>query len=106
MAQRDADRRGVLIDGEVGPFYVAMNHAAFYLLAVIFFALVPLVAWLLRDASMPVQAMVAGGSALEAGAVAHIYVERVLRKSAPVGWGVHALVAAVSGVALFGALVI
>lgn len=93
-----------LIEGEVGPFYVALNHAAFYLLAIIFVALVPLVAWLLRDASMPLQAVVAGGSALEAGAVAHIYVERVRGRSPALGWSVHAVVAAVTAVVLFAAL--
>ena len=78
--------------------------SAFYLLAIIFVALVPLVAWLLRDASMPLQAVVAGGSALEAGAVAHIYVERVRGRSPALGWSVHAVVAAVTAVALFAAL--
>ena len=106
MARDEADRGGKLIDGEVGPFYVAMNHAAFYLLAVIFAALVPLVAWLLRDASMPIQIAVAGGSALEAGAVAHIYVQRVLGKPAAAGWTVNAVVAALTGVALFAALAV
>jgi hypothetical protein len=72
MAQHEVDRRDTLIDGEVGPFYVALNYAAFYLLAIIFFVLVPVLAWLVRDAAMPLQAVIAGGSALEAGAVAHI----------------------------------
>ena len=103
MAQREVGREP-LIDGEVGPFYVALNHAAFYLLSVIFFALVPVVAWLVRDASTPLQVAVAGGSALEAGAVAHIYVQRVLRRSVAEGWAVHTLVTTLSAVVLFAAL--
>ena len=104
-SQQDAGHRQ-LIEGDVGPFYVALNQAAFYLLAVIFAALVPLVAWLLRDASMPLQVLVAGGSALEAGAIAHIYVQRVRGRSPALGWSVHAVVAALVAAALFAALAV
>lgn len=105
MKQRQGAPYPGLIEGEAGPFYVALNRAAFYLLTAVFAALVPLVAWILRDASMPIRAAVSAGCALEAGALAHIYVQRVLGRSAPAAWTAHALVAVLSGSALFAALV-
>jgi hypothetical protein len=100
----DAGRHagGQLIEGGIGPFYVAVNRAAFFLVAGVFIAVIPLVVYLIRDASTPIVFAVVAGIALEAGAVAHIMVERVLTFTARAAWLSHAAVS----VAMASALVL
>jgi len=90
----NATERSDLIEGGVGPFYVALNRAAFFLVAGVFVAIIPVALYLVRDAALPIMITVAGGIALEAGAVAHILLERVMRRPAREAWVAHAIVSA------------
>ncbi|MEX0750114.1 MAG: hypothetical protein WD359_04820 [Dehalococcoidia bacterium] len=98
------DARDGLIEGAVGPFYVAINRATFLLVTAIFLAIIPVVVYLLRDASVPLIWVVAGGISLEAGAVAHIAVERVLRKPVRQAWMAHGAVSGLLVVTLLAIL--
>jgi hypothetical protein len=105
--QMDAQSRGTdrdLIEGGVGPFYVALNRATFFLVAAIFFAAAPVVAFVLRDAPLALRIAVLAGIALESGAVAHIACERVFHAPARIGWAAHVAVSALVAAALFAVM--
>jgi hypothetical protein len=91
---------GKLIEGGIGPFYVAVNRAAFLLVAGVFFAVIPVVIYLTRDAATPVALAVVAGIALEAGAVAHIMTERVLGFASRAAWLSHTAVSVAMASAL------
>lgn len=90
-------RAGGLVEGSVGPFYIGFSHATFYLLAGIFATIAPLLIYVIRNSSTSVQVVVAAGLAMETGALAHIYLERVRDIHKLASWGAHAIV---SGAAL------
>jgi hypothetical protein len=58
--------------GSVGPFYVALNRAALYLVSGIFLTAAPLVIFVLRDASTPVRLVVSFGVSMDTGTLAQI----------------------------------
>ena len=82
-----------LIIGSAGPFYVALNHAAFYLVVIIFFIAAPIVVFVLRDAGSLVRVVVAGGIAMETGTIVHIWLERVRGWRGAAPWVIHGGVA-------------
>ncbi len=76
------DRRGgPLIEGGIGPFYVAMNAATFYLIAAAYVVASVLLAIVLRGRAPALRVALAIFIPFEAGLLAHIYVEKLA------GWG-------------------
>ena len=88
-------RTGGLVEGSVGPFYIAFSHATFYLLAGIFATIAPLLIYVIRDSSASVQVVVAAGVAMETGALVHIYLERIRDIHKAESWGAHAIISAI-----------
>ena len=86
------NRTDGLVEGSVGPFYIAFSHATFYLLTVIYVSIAPLLVYVIRDASTSVRIVVAAGLAMETGALAHIYLERIRDVHKAASWGAHAVV--------------
>ena len=86
------NRTDGLVEGSVGPFYIAFSHATFYLLTVIYLSIAPLLVYVIRDASATVRIAVAAGLAMETGALVHIYLERIRDVHKAASWGVHAVV--------------
>lgn len=86
---------GTLVEGVAGPFYIALNHATFYLLAGIFVSAAPLIVYLVRNASDPARVVVAFGVAMETGTLVHILLERIRGYPVLLSWIAHALVSAV-----------
>lgn len=83
-------RRGEgLIEGRIGPLYVAMNHATFFLCAGLFLVSAPFVILLMRGASAPWRLTVEAGTAMETGTLLHIVVDRIYHWPARWAWGVH-----------------
>jgi len=92
------NRTDGLVEGSVGPFYIAFSRATFYLLVVIYLTIAPLLVYVIRDASTSVRLVVAAGLAMETGALAHIYLERIRDVHKLASWGAHAVVS----IAAFG----
>jgi hypothetical protein len=92
---------GGLIEGSVGPFYVALNRATFLLVGAIYALAVVTAGVVLRDLPAGWRVALALGLGFEAGTVAHIFTGRFL------GWprgrtlAVHAGTGAVVAAALF-----
>ena len=72
---------GPLIEGGIGPFYVAMNAATFYLIAVAYALASVVLAVVLRGRAPALRLALAVFIPFEAGLLAHIYVEKLA------GWG-------------------
>src|SRR5262245_50232041 len=96
LAMDTARRR--LIEGNAGPFYVAMNRATFYLCASIFIITAPIVVYLMRSAPLGWRISVEAGTAIEMGTLLHILVDRVYGWRPLPAWGLHGATAAI----LFG----
>jgi hypothetical protein len=76
-AEPDARRGGPMIEGHIGPFYVAMNAATFYLIAAVYaLASVGLLV-VLRDRAPLLRLALAVFIPFETGLLAHIYVEKL-----------------------------
>jgi hypothetical protein len=73
----DVRRGGPLIEGGVGPFYVAMNAATFYLIAAIYLVASIGLAVALRGRAPLLRLGLAIFIPFETGLLAHIYVEKL-----------------------------
>jgi hypothetical protein len=87
-----------LIVGSVGPFYVALNRATFYLVGGIFLIVAPVLILLIRDGSTPLRLAVSFGVSMETGTLAHVWMERILGMRGALPWAAHGLIT----LALFG----
>ena len=74
-------RGGALIEGGIGPFYVAMNAATFYLIAAAYAVASVVLAIVLRGRAPALRIALAVFIPFEAGLLAHIYAEKLA------GWG-------------------
>lgn len=72
---------GTLIEGRVGPFYVALNAATFYLIAAVYAVASLALVVVLRERAPLLRLALAIFIPFETGLLAHIYVEKLL------GWG-------------------
>jgi hypothetical protein len=89
-----------LIVGSVGPFYVALNRATFYLAGAIFLTAAPWIILFIRDAATPVRLVVSFGVSMETGTLVHVWMERVRGMEGLLPWMAHLAVTVV----LFGAI--
>jgi hypothetical protein len=71
---------GPLLEGGIGPFYVAVNAATFYLIAATYAVATVALALLLRGRAPGVRLALAVFIPFETGLLAHVYAEKV------VGW--------------------
>jgi hypothetical protein len=83
-------QRSNLIEGNAGPFYVAMNRATFYLCSGIFIATAPVVIYLMHDAPSGWRYTIEAGTAVEVGTLLHIAVDRIYGWPPSAAWAVHA----------------
>lgn len=72
---------GRLIEGSIGPFYVAINAATFYLIAAVYLIATLALVVLLRGRAPGLRLALAIFLPFETGFLAHIYVEKLA------GWG-------------------
>ncbi len=98
------NRTDGLVEGSVGPFYIAFSRATFYLLCAIYLTIAPLLIWVIRDSSTSVRLVVAAGLAMETGALAHIYLERIRDIHKLASWSAHAVVSLVALAVILGVL--
>ncbi len=77
--ERDAATRahGRLIEGRIGPFYVALNEATFYLIAAVYAVASDTPVFVLRDKAQGLRLALAIFIPFETGLLAHIYAEKL-----------------------------
>ena len=68
---------GRLIDGGIGPFYVAINAATFYLIAAVYLVASVALVFILRDRAPGLRLALAIFIPFEVGLLAHIYAEKL-----------------------------
>lgn len=78
--ERGSTRGGRLIEGGIGPFYVAVNAATFFLIAGVYLVVSLALVFLLRERAPALRLALAIFIPFETGLLAHVYVEKL------VGW--------------------
>lgn len=96
--------QGQLIEGSIGPFYIAISRATLYLLAAVFFPLAGAALFWLRDSAPAVRIVLAFGIGMETGTLIHIFLEKIRGWPAVGARVAHAAAVALVTVVLLGLL--
>ena len=87
---------GPLIEGRIGPFYVAVNAATFYLMAAAYTVASLFLIFVLRDRTPMLRLALAVFIPFETGLLAHVYVEKLAGWSRRRATMLHLLVSLLS----------